>query len=150
MSKELRYQNLLNYPAYYKKRYQNLDSILMYNFDYKIIDDKIVAECKANTHNVLLIVQGTKITLDSRIFVDCSCESFKFEFAFAINQSNGLVYPGNYVTLTSKRPSGASKKNIFSYPTGCKHLIKLARMLYQLKNKIDVNRRLINDRTNTI
>jgi hypothetical protein len=107
-------------------------NVKLHHLDYVTEEGKLIVHARTNKYILSLVIYDTKVDVKSRIKVDCTCQSFKYEFAYAINFDDGLLLPDNYEMLTKK----PKKRNIYNYPTGCKHLIKLGQMIYQKKNQI--------------
>ncbi len=128
--------NILNMPSYFQKRRPSLNYIPLDDVNYQFIDNKYVITADAissdgkSKYHLTLIIEDVTINANSKIRVDCDCPSFKYEFAYAVGQNDGLIYNKDYI---SKRPK---KRNIYSHVTGCKHLVRLGQLIFRRKNLI--------------
>jgi len=123
--------NLLNIPAKYRDRYSKVKNVLMSDFNIEINDVYKIFKAKTGTRSSNYLTQiafkldGSKITPNSEIKVDCQCKSFQFEFAEVIARNKGLLvdHVGTY-KVTNK----------YMILTGCKHLIFLGRYIFDRKS----------------
>lgn len=134
----MKLSNIINYPAYYKDRIDKLKTVNLSDISFDI-KDKLIITALANRYRLIVrFEEDFEINHNSIIKVDCTCDSFKFEFANAIRASDGLLYPEKYLEKPSR------SRNIYQYVVGCKHLMALGRFLYNRRNVInqDIKRRL--------
>jgi len=92
----------------------------------------IILKGRTGEYEQVIEVIDEKIRLASEVKISCTCPSFKFEFAFALNKSQALHMPENFIESTQQVPK---KKNIYKIPTGCKHIIAFARFIDKHKHK---------------
>lgn len=121
--------NLINFPAFYKKRNEKLDDVSFTNIIVK--NNAVIG--KSNNHNCIIEFENNQIDKNSPIKVYCSCESFKYEFSRAVHFNDSLLNSESFGNFLMKK---TTTKNIYSIPSGCKHLVKLARFIFQNKMKI--------------
>ena len=77
-------------------------------------------------------IQDEIIHLNSPVKVFCTCESFKYEFANAVFRAGSLLKSVNFVRSIISRPK---EKNQYNVPSGCKHIVALARQVIKIKPK---------------
>jgi len=120
-------QNMLNFPSLLSARNDSWKPLRPEIMSVKKVnDDTTIVTGKTGKHIQKIEISGGKTTLASPVKVNCTCESFKFEFAYAVNKYEGLLNPGRFETSLSKPPK---EKNKFSKPSGCKHIIAFSRLL---------------------
>jgi len=117
--------NILTLPSYYKDRYNKVKDVNISNFILDTKNNKINCSCISNNKHITKISFDKDVTTNSNCFVDCDCESFKFEFSYITNLNNGLLYPEKYPYLAAKQ------KNTLSHLSSCKHIIKFAQFIHQ-------------------
>ena len=124
--------NILTLPSAYKDRLKKVSDVGITHFDINT-DNIINCNCITNGKHITRIsfIEIKEITPHSLCVCDCDCKSFAFEFAHAIRDANGLLYPEKYPDLTAK------KKNIYSHLCGCKHITKFAQFIYHKSNLIN-------------
>jgi hypothetical protein len=119
--------NILHFPANYKNREKNLKNINLIEFEKKyndtefkfIIKGLIVGKNRYTPEIEVYTATGIHITSPVKIF--CNCDSFKFEFAYAVAKYDSLLHPENFILHRPK------EKNQFVTASGCKHIIALAK-----------------------
>ena len=123
----LRFRNILNFPSAFRTR-QN--SVLKLNpiIQNAFIDENgyLVVSGTVKNYNVAIQFESEKVDTNSLIKVSCSCPSFNFEFAKTLLDQNSLYQPENFNKAILRNPK---KKNAFSIPSPCKHIIAFARFV---------------------
>ncbi len=128
--------NILNFPAIYKDRAAKLKEISLHSLNIKIKpeENSIYITGEVNKYVTKIILKDLIIKPNTKILVDCTCDSFKYEFSRAINKDNSLINNLAYgLTLTNIPKS----KNIYQHISGCKHLIYLGQYIFHRKNLIE-------------
>jgi hypothetical protein len=120
--------NILNIPSKYRNRYEKIKLVKLY--DLKITETDKFRIFSGNTGYITEIAfnKNQKIDTTSEIRVNCTCKSFEFEFAEVINKANGLLYPKDFSNQVS---------NKIKLLSGCKHLIFLARHIFERRSIFD-------------
>lgn len=119
--------DLLNFPSFYRDRRQSLEGLIPTITNFKELDTSYLFEGKVGKYNVAIeFIKKEPITLKSPVRVECSCASFKYEFAAVLFRNRGLYNRENFFVSLPK------EKNKFSIISGCKHIISFAN--YVLKN----------------
>lgn len=117
----LKFRNLLNFPSYYSKRNNSVNTVFINHVNINKIDnDHILVSATTNNKYITNIFTPIKVNLDSPVQISCTCDSFKFEFAYALYQINSLYNFENYILKKST-------KNKMNIPSPCKHIIALAK-----------------------
>ncbi len=122
------FRQLLTFPGVYFKRMisvTNIKNIKINNIEKNNDNIKIMAT--VNKHDVEIHFHDTQIKQNTPVSVVCTCESFKFEFAYTMNQQTSLIGAKHFILDSPK------KKNTNNIISGCKHIIALA--IYIQKNK---------------
>lgn len=123
------FSNLLHYPAYYRERNKNLNNVILSNIKYNLDqDNNIIISANTDKYFLTILFKNVKITPNTKIFVDCNCKSFQFEFSSVIGKNNSLLYPERYSNTQLPK-----NRNEYRYLTGCKHLMVLGRFIYSRK-----------------
>jgi hypothetical protein len=130
----MKFIQLLNFPAYYKSREKSLNKLVVNKVINVLLQpDFFTISANINNHIPTINIIGNMnngITPDHIVQISCSCESFKYEFAASINNINALINPDDFNT------GAALKKNKFNIPSGCKHIIILARYVWKHRHEI--------------
>ncbi len=124
-------QQLLYLPAYYKNRQEAVNTVMLSNLNIEKKENQLICNCIANRKYQVSIIINGRIQSSSEIMIDCTCESFKYEFAYTVGRDKSLIYPNRYLKTISK------DKNKFLHLTGCKHLIKFGSYIFANKIKIE-------------
>ena len=129
-------KSLIYLPAYYRDRWKNVNLVQINHFGFRYLgdDEKLyIFNAITNGKYITQIAMGNLnkenyfITPESQIVCDCTCQSFKFEFAKIVADNEGLLRPLGYYNIKPKQ------KNKFNHLTGCKHLVALARFIFHRK-----------------
>ena len=125
----MKLKNIIVVPAKYKNREDKIRELILTNVKYIFDYPDLTISGIINQHMpTVKFLQPNHIDLNSNILIDCSCESFKYEFAYP-NKDN-LIYPNKYI---DKKPT---QKNIYLIQGACKHIYALGRYIFSNKNKI--------------
>jgi len=95
-------------------------------------DNIIVLRGSTGDYEQFIELTADTIELSSPAKISCTCPSFKFEFAFALNKNEALYMPENFTESIQNPPK---KKNLYKIPTACKHIIAFARFIDKHKHK---------------
>jgi hypothetical protein len=120
------------FPAAYKDREKSVGEIRFNNINQDIINDKIIIHANTDKYQQDIEIQDEVIHLNSPVKVFCSCESFKYEFANAVFRAGSLLKSLSFVRSIVSRPK---EKNQYNVPSGCKHIVALARQVIKVKPK---------------
>jgi hypothetical protein len=120
------------FPAAYKDREKSVGEIRFNNINQDIINDKIIIHANTDKYQQDIEIQDEVIHLNSPVKVFCSCESFKYEFANAVFRAESLLKSLSFVRSIISRPK---EKNQYNVPSGCKHIVALARQVIKVKPK---------------
>ena len=127
----MEFGQILNPPTYYSNRQDSIREIKFTQVKQSIESDllTIIGFTKYESKIQFIKSDISKIDIKTEILVDCTCPSFKFEFAFA--NKKWLIFPEKYIlTLPPK------EKNPYRLMGVCKHLYALGRYIFVNKNKI--------------
>lgn len=118
-------KNIIQPIAYYKDREKKIQDVIISNVQFDIDkEENVFLFATANNYTVSIkFIQPEQITLNSRLFIDCTCPSFNYEFAYA-NKAN-LIYPDKYLNRPPR------EKNIHRLPGMCKHLYATGRYIFE-------------------
>lgn len=129
-------RNLILLPSFYRDRIQKVKSVRLSNIVFQQQDEGILISCNANDkYTCNLFLFGKKININSKIKVNCDCESFKYEFAYTLNKHNALLDNEMFIKYITKPPR---KKNRYLIPTACKHIIALSHDIFKRKHMYEV------------
>jgi len=120
------------FPAKYKDREKSVGEIQFTNINHNVIDNKIIIHASTDKYQQEIEIQDEVIHLNSPVKVFCSCESFKYEFANAVFRAGCLLRSINFIRSIISRPK---EKNQYNIPSGCKHIVALARQAIKIKLK---------------
>ena len=120
------------FPAAYKDREKSIGEVRFNNIHQDIIKDKIIIHASTDKYQQEMEIQDEIIHLNSSVKVFCTCESFKYEFANAVFRAGSLLKSVNFVRSIISRPK---EKNQYNVPSGCKHIVALARQVIKIKPK---------------
>ncbi len=120
------------FPAAYKDREKFIGEVRFNNIHQDIIKDKIIIHASTDKYQQEMEIQDEIIHLNSPVKVFCTCESFKYEFANAVFRAGSLLKSVNFVRSIISRPK---EKNQYNVPSGCKHIVALARQVIKIKPK---------------
>ncbi|HOD61966.1 MAG TPA: hypothetical protein PKG96_07690 [Bacilli bacterium] len=120
------------FPAAYKDREKSIGEVRFNNIHQDIIKDKIIIHASTDKYQQEMEIQDEIIHLNSPVKVFCTCESFKYEFANAVFRAGSLLKSINFVRSIISRPK---EKNQYNVPSGCKHIVALARQVIKIKPK---------------
>jgi|ADurb_Total_1113_FD_contig_91_54562_length_947_multi_2_in_0_out_0_2 hypothetical protein len=120
------------FPAAYKDREKSIGEVRFNNIHQDIIKDKIIIHASTDKYQQEMEIQDEIIHLNSPVKVFCTCESFKYEFANAVFRAGSLLKSVNFVRSIISRPK---EKNQYNVPSGCKHIVALARQVIKIKPK---------------
>ena len=118
--------------AAYKDREKSIGEVRFNNIHQDIIKDKIIIHASTDKYQQEMEIQDEIIHLNSPVKVFCTCESFKYEFANAVFRAGSLLKSINFVRSIISRPK---EKNQYNVPSGCKHIVALARQVIKIKPK---------------
>lgn len=125
------FKSLLYYPSTFKHRQQDWKIQQANIIDIKITTDGILLTGQVKKYNQYILLNGSFLD-NIPIKIACTCPSFKFEFAYALNKTNSLLYPDNFLDYNI----APKEKNIHRIESGCKHLITFANHIVRFRNKI--------------
>jgi len=126
----LYFGNILNFPAYYKKRQDSVRLVDSRITKIYLDDDKnLTVEGTAGKYSQIIKFQGGKVDMNTSIKCLCSCESFKFEFSAVLKKMDSLLNPSRFSDTPPK------KKNTYMVESGCKHIIAFARQINKNQHK---------------
>jgi hypothetical protein len=120
------------FPAAYKDREKSIGEVRFNNIHQDIIKDKIIIHASTDKYQQEMEIQDEIIHLNSPVKVFCTCESFKYEFANAVFRAGSLLKSVKFVRSIISRPK---EKNQYNVPSGCKHIVALARQVIKIKPK---------------
>ena len=127
----LRLRDILQFPSFYSKRNlsvnKNIISITKVNKEENSIE---ITGSSGKYNPKIQLLGGTDLNNIVNIF--CDCESFKFEFSSSVFKNGSLLNPDKFGKFLNTAPR---KKNAYMIPSGCKHIISLAKLFIQQKNK---------------
>jgi len=118
------------FPSRYRHREDSLKNVTFIDISKEVEEDGIIIRSNTGKYAQEIKIFDTAIRLKSPCKVYCSCESFKFEFAHPIFRSGSLLKPISFVRSIINRPR---ERNEFNIPSGCKHIVALARMAPKIK-----------------
>lgn len=122
-------KNIIIIPPRYRNREDKINQLKISEINYIMESPNFIVSSIINKHVcVVKFLQPDHIDLNSSILIDCTCESFKYEFAYPNKEH--LLFPEKYI---DKKPI---KKNIYLLEGVCKHIYKLGRFIFANKNKI--------------
>lgn len=121
------------FPSRYSDREKLTKTIVFNNISSNITEkNTIIIKSTTNKYIQEIEIHDEKIHLNSPCKVFCSCESFKFEFANPVFKSGSLLKPIEFIRSVVSRPK---ERNEFNIPSGCKHIVALARATLKIKIK---------------
>jgi hypothetical protein len=120
------------FPAAYKDREKSIGKVSFNNIHQDIIKETIIIHASTDKYQQEIEIQDKVIHLNSPVKVFCTCESFKYEFANAVFRAGSLLKSINFVRSIISRPK---EKNQYNVPSGCKHIVALARQVIKIKPK---------------
>jgi len=120
------------FPAAYKDREKSIGEVRFNNIHQNIIKDKIIIHANTDKYQQEMEIQDEILHLNSPVKVFCTCESFKYEFANAVFRAGSLLKATSFVRSIISRPK---EKNQYNVPSGCKHIVALARQIIKMKPK---------------
>ena len=125
----IKFNNFLNFPTYYKNRQQRIIQVSVSIIDYQKTDNELFVQAIANNkYNVSVSITNLK---SKETKVNCTCDSFKYEFAKSLDKVDGLLNREYYVNIWKKGYIRKTRRrsNPFNIPSGCKHVIATCRMI---------------------
>jgi hypothetical protein len=120
------------FPAIYKEREKLVPTVDLKNISVSQDEDKIIVTSNTGNYEQTIEIYDKTINLKSPVKVACTCESFKYEFAYSIYKDGSLIGALHFFRSIIQRPKEKNKYNIAS---GCKHLIALSRQCLKIKLK---------------
>ena len=140
----LKFSDILKFPGQYSRREPSIAKVNIQLAHVEDQEDKVVVGGLSTSQNGQYCPQihinkksttedlKSAVQFDKNVKILCSCPSFKFEFAGALMKINSLLEEQYfaYAILTHK----PKHKNIYQIPSGCKHIIALARKIWTNKN----------------
>ena len=126
----LNFGNFLFFPARYRDRNtiigENRVQKVTYDFDvFEGTNGKLTFSAILNEkYQTSVAIYGNAFTIATPCKVSCTCQSFMYEFAYAIDAQQSLM---ESYRLGVRRPS---KKNTENIPCGCKHIVTLCQYLW--------------------
>lgn len=132
----LTFRNILNFPSFFRDRQNSVNKLRNIMIQKAYLDEnRLTIIGNVNNHTTVIQFDEKNVDMNNVIRVSCDCQSFSFEFARVLFDSNALYQPENFTQFISKVPK---KKNIYSIPSGCKHVIALARFVNKNQFKLGV------------
>jgi len=128
----LRFRDLMQFPSFYSKRQNTIRQTEINIVNVNKQENFVEIEGKSKDYKQTIRVIGQQIISNSAVQINCTCQSFKFEFAHALLKHESLLNPEKFGTELLKKPS---KKNTYLVPSGCKHIIALATNFNKHKHK---------------
>jgi effector-binding domain-containing protein len=133
------FNDILKFPAQYSKRENSIQKVNMQLADVQDSDEilNIGGICSSQTGQYAQKIEIHKnskdINLQNPVKLLCSCESFKYEFSGSLLKIESLLESEFFeYAIRMHKPK---KKNIYQIPSGCKHIIALARFIWTHKNR---------------
>ena len=133
------FSDILKFPGQYAKRENSIQKV---NIQLANVQDSdeileiggIVNSQSGQYAQKIEIHKNSKdINLQNPVKLLCSCQSFKYEFAGALLKIDSLLESEFFeYAIRMHKPK---KKNIYQLPSGCKHIIALARFAWTHKNR---------------
>ena len=129
-------RNITQFPSYLNKRNVSVRIVAFERVNIEKGENSITftgVTRKSGYHPQIEVqlVNGL-ISVQSPVKITCDCESFKFEFSFTVNRSEGLL--GELPELPGKTMF-PKQKNPHMVVSGCKHLIKLAQYILRFQGR---------------
>jgi hypothetical protein len=115
-------------PTIFRNREQKINEVSISNIIIDKQNDYItISAVTNNKHNTQFYI-NTK-TGETKVF--CDCASFNFEFARVLYKHRALLNAEYFIEQWKRtKPRKTNKrKNPYNVPSGCKHVIKLARFI---------------------
>lgn len=121
---------LLSFPLTFKNLEGKIKELTVQSIDATESGGVITVDSTINDHQQQMLIHGDLIESNLPVQVYCSCQFFTYNLAYALNKVGSLLYPENFILKPPK------SKNTSLTISGCKHLILLARSLYQNRELI--------------
>ena len=126
----IQFARLLSYPATFKHLEKNVKPLNINTINASLINNIITVKTIINEHELELNVFDNQLRPNSPCKIYCDCDFFKFSLAYGLYKADALLYPERFVLKPPKT------KNTFLTLSGCKHIILVARAIYQNRNII--------------
>ena len=129
----LKFTDLMRFPGQFAKRessiYQiNIELAKADDTPQKIIFGSITQSKQQHGQKIEAVKIDGKLSLQSPVQIQCSCQSFKYEFAGPLLRIDSLLEKEYYeYAIKMNKPK---KKNVNQLAGGCKHIIKLSRLIW--------------------
>ena len=132
----LRFRNILNFPSFFRKR-QNSVVYLRPMIKKAFHDDneQLIIIGSVNNHTPTIQFGEKNVDMNNTVKISCTCQSFNFEFARTLFDNQSLFQPENFEKAVFGVPK---KKNPYSVPSACKHVIALARHINKNQTRLGI------------
>lgn len=128
----LRFRDLMQFPPFYSKRQGSIRQTMANIVGFNKQEHFVEVTGKSKDYKQTIRILGQDILPNSAVQINCTCPSFKFEFAHSLLKHESLLSPETFDTELLKKPT---KKNPYLVPSGCKHIIALAKTFNKHKHK---------------
>ena len=120
------------FPSSYKDREKFVNNVILENVKAEVINENkiLITSTTKSGYRQEIELEDNKISLRSPCKVFCTCASFKFDFAHAVFRAGSLLKPISFIRSVIQRPK---QRNQYDIPSGCKHIIALARAALKIK-----------------
>ena len=134
-----KFSDILKFPGIYSKREEKIRKVNLQLANVEENNNLLtlggVCTSQRNQYGPKIEVHKNgkeNLNLYYPVKILCSCESFKYEFAGALLKVNALLEEEYFkYNIMMHKPR---KKNIYQLPSGCKHIIALARHCWGKKS----------------
>lgn len=130
----LKFRQILNFPSFFSNRIKSLKEITTKIKDIKSDNiSNILIIGSSSKYTVQIKLLERKIELDTPVKVSCTCDSFKYEFEYVLFKNKGLIEENHPEANFILAPKKSNPNNVIS---GCKHIISLANLINNHREKI--------------
>jgi hypothetical protein len=129
-------QEISTVAAFFKKRVQSINEIKnvkIIGFERKGEFPIIKTTCGSQNYQQSFMFEGPISSDESDVKVNCTCASFKFEFAHVLNKRSALLNPDQFKMSILKVPKERNQRQVVMT---CKHLIAASKILLKQLNSI--------------
>lgn len=130
-------QEFSSVAPFYKDRVGKINEIKNVKITDVGLENKfplIRTSCGSQPYSQNFLFEGVLNHDETSVKVNCSCPSFKFEFAHVLNKKKALYNPGDvYKVSILKIPKEKNQKQVVM---ACKHVIAASRTILKQLDKI--------------
>ena len=127
----LKLGHFTRFPAVYKDREELVKKVILRNIKVTKTDsDTIRITSSTNKYDQEIEIFDKSVHLNSPCKVSCTCQSLIYEFANSLFKEDSLLNPLEFLKSVITRPK---VKNVFNIPSGCKHIVALAKSAIKIK-----------------